>query len=315
MNRRLTRRRFMQLALAGSAVTVSASVTRIIFAQSASLTLIGVRAGPVPSSTTDVPEVDTTEVESATGGPGTASVAVGVLLQSFNLATGQVQTLQAPQSLQDGQAPVLRSNEAVTGCTVLADGTVVLAITPVSGSTNERDPTRLTRLSTPATTVPISGLKKDEKLGDLVATTDGRLLGLVAKRNGTPPVRLVAIDPLTGTMRVVDTVNLPGKWPFKTLAQSSDGQLYTAAVGWQGEAHLVQVGSGRNQTITPVLTVDGTVWNNGLESLVYSPAGQFLAFGALRYETPNALYTVDVGSGAMSKLYDFDVSRVAIAHA
>ena len=43
--------------------------------------------------------------------------------------------------------------------------------------------------------------------------------------------------------------------------------------------------------------------------------GPFNASIALRYQTPNGLYTVDLGSGAMTRLSDFDVSKIAADHA
>jgi hypothetical protein len=318
MTERLTRRRFTHLALVGGVAATSIGVVTApfattIFARSVNLGLIGVSAGPLPGGA-DASEVAWTEFESASSSAATASEPLSIVLQTFDLTAGRPRSLVAPRLLRDGQTPVLRSNEAVTGCTVLKDGTVVLAITPVSASKNEREPTRLVALSAPATMVAIAGLKRNEQLGDLVATADGRLLGLVSSRGGAAPATLVAIDLSTGRLSAPQAIHLPGYWRISTLVESPTGELYATAITPDGDTHLVELGAGGKQTFArAALSLDGSVWNNGLRSLVYSTA-DLIAFGARRYETVNALYSVDARSGAMTRLHDFDVVSVAFSH-
>jgi hypothetical protein len=319
MDHRLTRRGFARLAFVGSVAAGSLAVVGVpsagtIFARSANLTLLGIGAGPIPTSSTDVPEISTTELDPAPGTAATQRVGVGLVVQAINLTTGRSQPVRAPQVLRDGTTSVLCSNESVTGCAVLGDGALVLAISPVAGSLNETEPTRLIRLTTPATAVPISGLKTNEQLGNLVATADGKLVGLVSKRNGEAPARLVSVLPLTGAISTVAGVHVPGNWRLSTLAQSPDGHLYATMLTPEGDTNLVQLGtqSGQSVAVAP-LTVDGTVWNNGLQSLVFFPTGQLVALGALRYEAQNALYSVNVQTGVMRRLYDLDVNQLAVA--
>jgi len=69
----------------------------------------------------------------------------------------------------------------------------------------------------------------------------------------------------------------------------------------RGETNLVRLSSrGPQATTLATLTLNGNVWDNGLQSLVL---GQLLAFGAPRYETPNRLYSIAPVSGAMSELH------------
>ncbi|MGL4622548.1 MAG: DUF1929 domain-containing protein, partial [Chroococcidiopsis sp.] len=64
-------------------------------------------------------------------------------------------------------------------------------------------------------------------------------------------------------------------------------------------------------SVTPLvqLRLNNNSWGNGLQSLLCNNANQLIAFGAPRYIQPNALYTVDLSSGAMAKLVDFDAAR------
>ena len=68
----------------------------------------------------------------------------------------------------------------------------------------------------------------------------------------------------------------------------------------------------RDSDFIAELKVDNKVWDNSLESLVCSPAHQLFAFGALRYQFPKAVYSVDVSSGDMTKLQDFDTAKITV---
>jgi hypothetical protein len=306
MNRKLTRRRFARLAVVGGVAVGSIAATSVpfastIFARLDSATLLAASTGPIASDDSEAP---------------TPSVTVPIVLETIDLTTGQRHPMPVPQFLTDG-SPVLEINQALTGCVMLSDGTVVLAISPVAGSRNEKDPTRLTTfVGGSARTITVSGLGADERLADLVGAADGSLLGLVSRRNGNTPAKLVNLDPGAGRIGGVQVVNLPNGWRLDTVAQSPGGQLLGAVVGRQGETNLVQLSGRGNQTTTlSRLNANGIPWNNGLQNLVFTPSGQLIALGALRGVTPNALYSVDVQSGAMRKLFDFDTVRVTSARA
>lgn len=319
MNQRLTRRRFGQVVIAGSAaagLTYLANKTEAQTAQTANLPVVGVDTGSITSTNNAAtPEVNITELDS-TGAArtGAASTNQELVVESLDVVTGQVKDLTTPQLLQDGGTPILHSGEQVTGLTYLSDGRLVVAITPVSTSEKGDAPTRLTILGTSSTTVTVSGLNKQQKLESLVGTSQGGLLGLVVKKNGTPPVSLVDIDVKTGQISFTEKVILPSEQRFSNLAQCPDGKLYTTTVGKQGETNLVQLNLGQQKPITKAqLRFNGSPWNNGLNSLVCSKAGQLLALGARRYESPNNLYTVDPSNGIMTLLKPFDVARITIA--
>lgn len=241
---------------------------------------------------------------------GTALGKVDDILSNLGSLTNGVVLNQAPNQVR----PLVETNETLSGFTSLSDGTLVVAATPVTTGKKQATPTRITFLSTPVKTLIISGLKQNQQLGSLLGTNDGRLIGLVNKKNGTPPITLVDIDLQTGEISTISKVKFPTDERASNLAQCPDGKLYTSLVGLNGDTTLVQLDSNQK---TPIrlgqLKLNGTAWNNGLQSLVCSATGQLLAFGAQRYETPNAVYSIDKNSGNMTRLQDFDAAQITLA--
>jgi hypothetical protein len=232
---------------------------------------------------------------------------------------GSNETLNSLNSLKNGivadrvQA-LVESNETLSGLTSLSDGTLVLVANPVISDGKQTTPTRIILLSTPVKTLIVSGLEENQQLGSLLGTNDGRLLGLVGKKNGTPPIRLVDINLQTGQISFNTKIKFPSDERVSNLAQCPDGKLYTSLVGFDGDTTLVQLDSNQKKPIRLAqLKVNGQLWNNGLQSLVCSPTGQLIAFGAMRYETPNAVYSVDKTNGNMIRLQDFDAAQITLA--
>ncbi|MHC5614910.1 MAG: hypothetical protein ACYTXA_29010 [Nostoc sp.] len=310
MNYKLSRRKFGQLALAGTLISGLSYQTNKAFGETSSLKIIGIGSSPIISTDqTDSPEVNTTELNSITPkNVATDIKPVGLVLQS--LITGKAQILV------NKSTPLVESNETLSGFTSLSDGTLVVAITPVSTSRKQATSTRITFLSTPVKTLIVSGLEQNQQLGSLLGTNDGRLIGLVGKNNGTPPIRLVDINLQTGEISFINNVKFPEDERVSNLAECPDGKLYTSLVESDGDTFLVQLDSNQNKPIRlGQLQVNGQAWNNGLQSLVCSGTGQLLAFGAMRYQTPNTVYSVDKNSGNMTRLQDFDATQIALARA
>ncbi|MEH2348799.1 MAG: hypothetical protein V7K55_12470 [Nostoc sp.] len=314
MNYKFSRRHFGQLALAGTVASGLSYLGNKAFAQTPSLNIPNLNIVGIGSSsiiTTDqtvVPEVNITESDDSTAPNIVPTVIkpVGLVLQSLITGNSQV--------LGDKSTPLLELNEILSGFTSLTDGTLVVAITPVTTSRRQAAPTRITFLGTPVKTLIVSGLKRNQQLGSLLGTIDGRLIGLVGKKNGTPPIVLVDIDLQTGEISPISKVKFPSDERVSNLAECPDGKLYTSLVGLNGDTTLVQLDSNQKKPIRLAqLKVDDKAWNNGLQSLVCSATGQLLAFGAMRYEIPNAVYSVDKNSGNMTRLQDFDTTQIALA--
>lgn len=191
MNYKLSRRRFAQLAIiAGTGIAIN-QLTNKTFAQQ-NLLIVGLRLGPVinPSSVANL-TLDSLNDDSEVA--SSAEISQEISFVSLNEVTGQSENLPlSPITLPAG--------EEVTGFTAMSDGTMIVAITPVSNSKKDVNPTRIVILSTPNKSLTISGLKKQEKLGSLVGTSDGRLLGLVSRKDSKPPFKLVDINVQTGAI-------------------------------------------------------------------------------------------------------------------
>lgn len=300
MEYRLTRRRFGQLAIASTTVAGLSYVASKTLAQTPGLAIVGVRPGSPTSADTaatnlSIAAADTGE---ATESPSNSQQLV---VQSLDLSSARV---------QPGATSRVEFDEEITGFTYLADGTLVAAVTPIRTSRRGNSPTRLKFLGTTRSDVTVSGLGQQERLESLLGTTDGKLFGLVGRKNGTPPFRLVDVNLQTGSFNV--RLNLPEQ-RFSNLAQCPDGRIYTTTVEGSGATNLVQVDLEQGRTLNQVqLRFNDTFWNNGLASLICSSANQLIGFGAPRYVQPNAVYTVDPTTGAMARLRDFDVSKIAI---
>lgn len=277
MKLKLTRRRFGQLAVASAATSAIGTLANKTFAQTSNLVIYGARPN---------------------------SKAGTIVVQSLNITTDEV---------RDVTTATLEIGEQLTGFTSLADGTLIMAISPIRGGKKEDSATRLVVLGTSPKTLAVSGLTKQQLLESLLGLNDGSLIGLVIKRNYTPPVRLVDIYLNTGEIRFTDKVNLPEQERFSNLSQCTNGIIYTTATGQRGETSLVQLALAQGQPIIGAqLKFEDTVWNSGLSSLACSPSDQLFALGARRYESPHNLYTVNPSDGVMALLRKWDVSKITI---
>ncbi len=88
-------------------------------------------------------------------------------------------------------------------------------------------------MGTPIKTLIVSGLKQNQQLGSLLGTNDGRLIGLVGKKNGTPPILLVDINLQTGEISSINKIKFPNDERVSNLAECPDGKLYTSLVGFR----------------------------------------------------------------------------------
>ncbi len=276
---KLTRRRFGQLAVASTATAAIGTLANKTFAQTSNSVIYGARPNPQAGI---------------------------VVVQSLNVTTGEV---------KDETTATLEIGEQLTGFTSLADGTLIMVISPIRGGKKEDSATRLVVvvLGTSLKTLAVSGLTKQQLLESVLGLNDGSLIGLVIKRNYTPPVRLVDIYLNTGEIRFTDKVNLPEQERFTNLSQCTNGIIYTTATGQRGETSLVQLALAQGQPIIGAqLKFEDTVWNSGLSSLACSPSDQLFALGARRYESPYNLYTVNPSDGVMALLRKWDVSKITI---
>jgi hypothetical protein len=264
MSLTLTRRRFGQLAIGSTAVAAIGYLANKTFAQTTDPLLYGLRV--------------------EFGGK--------LAVETLNPVSGDVQDVS--ENLTSDIT--LDTGDQVTGFTSLSDGTLVACVTPASdkGQKKQKDPKPpyLRYLGASSKTVEISGLKdKKETIVDIVGTEDGKLLGLVAKRNGRPPNKIVSIGS-DGKISKEDTV--PGRQRVTNLAESADKTIYTATVDDDGKPTVDE----------KKLNSDKKNLNNGLNSLVgdSSDKSRFYVLASARYETTRSVFSVDITSDEDAKL-------------
>jgi hypothetical protein len=268
MNLKLTRRRFGQLAIASTAAVATGYLANRTVAQTNLVdVLYGIR------------------IEGR-----------GLVLQTLNLVTlvlSDVLNLTTGINLRDG--------DQLSGFTSLSNGTLVVVINPSRTSNRDDYPPRLIFLGTPPRTLTVTGLR-DKKyiLGDIVGTRGGSLVGLVYKRNGTPPVRLASIDPSTGELDITDSFR--GNQRVRNLTECPEGDggtIYTTTVDREGNTVLAD----------KQLVLGGENWVSGLGSMACSSSGEMFALARSRYGPVNALYKVNKSTGEMTEKITFPLAN------
>jgi hypothetical protein len=265
MNLKLTRRRFGQLAIASTAAVATGYLANRTVAQTnLGDVLYGIR------------------IEGR-----------GLVVQTLNLVS-----LVLSDGLDLTSGITLAPGDQLSGFTSLSNGTLVVVINPSRAINRDDDyPPRIILLGTPPRTLTVTGLRdKKYVLGDIAGTIGGSLVGLVYKRNGTPPVRLASINTSTGELDIIDSFG--GNQRVRNLTERRErnrGTIYTTTVDREGNTVLAdkQLVFARNN------------WVSGLSSLASSSSGEFFALGRSRYGSANALYKVDKDTGEMTLKKEF----------
>ncbi|KAB8329934.1 hypothetical protein SD80_032450 [Scytonema tolypothrichoides VB-61278] len=232
-----------------------------------------------------------------------------LVIQSLDLATKQIQNLTTI---------FIERGEQLGSIGYFGSNKFVLSISPLKTAANENNSPRLliVTVGKSPTSVPISGLTKEQNLQSVLVTNDGSLIGLVHKADKTSSI-LVKIDQYTGSINTVNNITLPVTERFDNLAQSrldnvveSNEIIYTTTLSQQGNTSLVQLDLTKGQ-VSPgaQLTIDGKVWNSGFSSLASASGDQIYALGAPRYVTPNNLYSINVSTGVMTLIQQLDVIK------
>lgn len=305
MNQRITRRKFGQLVLAGTAVAGITSFASRIAAQTvptlSSSMLVGVSVNRLASSATTLTNQ--------------------VVVQTLDLTTNQVQsqTNISVQSLATNQfeglpEETLLPYRQLGGLTIATDGTRIQSSNPVGGS-QQANPSRLTftNMDSSSRTINVSGLDPRDALWSVLATNDGSLIGLVGKKNGSLPYRLANINIQTGQLNFIDFTLPPNEW-FNNLTQCENGNIYTVSAGFGGGATVVQLDLKQRELIRlPQLSLDGVDWSTGLNSLACADDKVYAFGNPNKYDPRRALYTVDLSTGFLTKQIDLDYDKITFS--
>ncbi|MEM7713069.1 MAG: hypothetical protein AAF349_05735 [Cyanobacteria bacterium P01_A01_bin.68] len=344
----ISRRRFGQIAIASGAVVAISGLISKSIAQTPGVVILGVSPGTVSSDSSDTVDSDDvvdSEAEENSVVENDSNAKKPVVIQSYNVSTGQTKTVTTTQ-------PILEKGELVSGFAVSKTGELVVSTSPIAAEKNSSN--RLVTLKgSSVETKEVSGVAKDESL-DLIELPDGSISGVVKKEDGTGSRRIVDVDsesgevkkkttptkvPIKGNLetssststavlkpgantQVLETekleaekapsVEIPNELPsdkeYKNVVVCNDGNRYAFLTDFQGDTSLVNITTGK----TVPVTFEGAVWNNGFSGLVCAPDNQLYALGGRRYETPKFLHQLDKETGNLKRLAPFDVATIAL---
>ncbi|MGH8003094.1 MAG: hypothetical protein ACREPR_27600 [Brasilonema sp.] len=236
----------------------------------------------------------------------------GFVIQSLDLATKQIQDLTTVST---------ESDELLSSLSyVAAENKFLLTFNPSSTSTRENLSPRLVSVvpGQAQTSVFVSGVQKGQRLQSVLVTNDGSVVSLVQKKDKTSST-LANLDVKAAAINTINNIVLAVTDRFDNLAQSrlenivqSKGIIYTTSLGLQGDTSLVQLDLTKGQVSQGVqLKIDGTVWNSGFSSLASASGDQIYALGAPRYITPYNLYSINVSTGVITLIQQWDVAKIA----
>ncbi|MCV3214017.1 hypothetical protein OGM63_10905 [Plectonema radiosum NIES-515] len=299
----LTRRQFGQLAVLATAGTATGLFTNKILAQKPSTVILGARPGNISSPDTSADlNSDTTDLsdESATADIVPSALQT-IVVESFDVGSQEVKTVLTTP-------PILETGEQVSGFVSLKDGRFVVTATNIDPGKKNKQSVRLIFLSDSPKSVAVSGLKNNEALRSLLGLKDGSVVGLVGKINGTPPSRIVTINPDTGN--ITDRDKIPDQKRVTAVAQCPEETFYGIATENTGETSVFQIG----QEQLTKLSFNGQPWNNGFIGLVCGASNQLYGLGALRHqEYPFYLHSIDPKTGEIKRIgKGFNVSAITI---
>lgn len=302
MSQPITRRKFGQMAIAGTAVAGVSMYASRLRAQTTPQILAGV------SSNLQASNADTVTNE--------------VSVQTFNLTTGQVQQVENIQSQPNTDlststdtpsiAASAQPYALVNSLTAMADSTLILLSNPV-GSSQQDNPSRITRIvGSSSQTINVSGLAPQNALWSLLAANNGSLIGLVANKNSKPPYRLANVNTQTGQVNFINFVLPANEW-FSNLVQCPNGDTYALSLDLGGNISLVQLdlSRGRSSRLPQRLRLNGIDWRTGFNSLTCSAEGQLYALGnPNKYDPMLALYSLELSTGNLTKQIDVNYNKV-----
>lgn len=324
MSFRIKRRRLGQLAIASAATTAVTNFADKVFAQKPQQIIYGVRlASPnnLARAVTDAIDNKTPELLLISANTVTGKVLKTIEIASQVVDNPQVSIPAVPQAL------FTSPSERITGLTTQSDGILVVS-TVVSNKKGSFSRLLFTdqRNSKPKAK-KVAGLRRSRNtIESLLAipTRPGKLLSVLSLNQGIPPFDLGEIDVRSGKVQFgaeLALPELPLNRRFSNLAQSPDGTIYATTLGSEGSTTLVQLDltnkaivTGRGKIIRlSLLRIDNEPLENDLLSLSVSPSGQVFALANPKNEQTNSLFSVDVRTGEMRLLRQFEADKITFA--
>jgi hypothetical protein len=170
----------------------------------------------------------------------------------------------------------------------------------------------------------VLGLERaNQTIESLLSLPKNQLLCLVGNE-GTPPFMFRIIDTNSGKILSADELDLPSlqyNHRFANLCQDQKGTIFATEIGSEGVPILISMNLQEKATLTgkvkinrrAPLTFNKRPLFNDVKDLGFSRSGQLYALAADNSGKNNALFTVDVKTGAMSLVKKFASDKFAFA--
>lgn len=313
MDRLLTRRRFGQVAIAGTTIVGLGYLTgNKTLAKSKSNDLYGITAD-VKTGTLNIKSV---KIPSLQGLNETKNENLPNLLgevldetKNENLVNLLGEVLDETRNFNKQDAELFNTLEELTGFSSV-DGELQLTTSSVDNLSDiNKNPKKGKKQNNlkkigrgNSNTLTITGLDDDEKIRSVEALDKDSLLAIVNKKSVFGSGRIVEISRSRGNL-IATRFPLPQTQNFSTLTESPDGTIYASSTDPTGYTNIVRIDlADRKVTKLVQLNFKGKVWNNGLAGLAVSPLGDIIALTSPRYVPENNLYHVNLKTGALTLL-------------
>lgn len=236
---------------------------------------------------------------------GVRAVGPQLIVRSLSLVTLTVQERgRLPNRAQERLADVVEDN---------ARGVAVLR-TSIAAGVSRRGLVRAAgtpEVVTDASNWEVGGLSSSFSISSVVVPMTGSAIAFVSHYSDTQPFFLATLDYQQGRTTVVTAVALNAQARFGNLTQCPDGKIYATSLAQQWDPHIAQVDIVK-QTVTLLreFTVKGKSLHRDVADLACSPSNRLYALADPDHSGINDLFAVDLATGTMTLVREFDVDRM-----
>jgi hypothetical protein len=156
----------------------------------------------------------------------------------------------------------------------------------------------------------LSGIDSSYAISSLLVPLAGSPIGLISHYTDTPRFWLANVDMVASQISLLNLPLHPSA-RYAHLTQCPDGAIYTTTMLPQRDIRLVRIDLAR-LAVTPLdqLRLNDQLMDGNLFGLACSPTGQLYALSDADSAIVNWLFKVDIATGRLAKLREFDVDRI-----
>lgn len=236
---------------------------------------------------------------------GVRAVGSQIIVRSLSLATLTVQ--------ERGKLPN-RAQERLADLSEDKDRSIAVLRTSIAPGVSRRGLVRAAgtpEVVTDASSWEVTGLSSFFAISSFLVPMTGSPIAFVSHYSDTQPFFLATLDHQQGRTTVVRTVALNSQARFGNLTQCPDGKIYATCLAQQWDTHIAQVDVA-TQTVALLrgLTLKGKSVPRDLADLACSSSNRLYALADPDYSGTNDLFAVDLTTGAMTLIQEFDVDRM-----